>query len=277
MKLAICNETFQDWPFEKAFAFARGCGYTGIEFAPFTIDKNAYNIAADKRLQIRQMAEWAGLEVVGLHWLLAFTEGYYLTSPDPAVRRRTADYLSELARLCRDLGGRIMVLGSPKQRNLLPGVSHEQGAEYAADVIRAALPVFRDCNVTLAVEPLGPQEGDFLLTANAGAALVEMIGSPNCRLHLDVKAMSSEGTSIPEIIRAHSKHLAHFHANDANRRGPGMGEIDFVPILQALRDVRYEGWISVEVFDYEPGVEALARESAEYLQRCLAQVGKPAQ
>jgi sugar phosphate isomerase/epimerase len=277
MKLAICNETFQDWPFEKAFAFARGCGYTGIEFAPFTIDKNAYNIAADRRLQIRQMAEWAGLEVVGLHWLLAFTEGYYLTSPDPAVRRRTAEYLSELARLCRDLGGRIMVLGSPKQRNLLPGVSHEQGTEYAADVIRAALPVFRDCNVTLAVEPLGPQEGDFLLTAGAGAALVEMIGSPNCRLHLDVKAMSSEGTSIPEIIRAHSKYLAHFHANDANRRGPGMGQIDFVPILQALRDVRYEGWVSVEVFDYEPGVEALARESADYLQRCLAQLGKPAQ
>lgn len=277
MKLAICNETFQDWPFEKAFSFARGCGYTGIEFAPFTIDKNAYNITADRRLQIRQMAEWAGLEVVGLHWLLAFTEGYHLTSPDPAVRQRTADYLSELARLCRDLGGHIMVLGSPKQRNLLPGVSHEQGMTHAADVIRAALPVFRDCNVTLAVEPLGPQEGDFLLTASAGATLVEMIGSPNCRLHLDVKAMSSEGTSIPDIIRAHSKHLAHFHANDANRRGPGMGEIDFVPILRALRDVRYEGWVSVEVFDYEPGVEALARESAEYLQRCLAQLDKPAQ
>ncbi len=277
MKLAICNETFQDWPFEKAFSFARGCGYTGIEFAPFTIDKSAYNITADRRLQIRQMAEWAGLEVVGLHWLLAFTEGYYLTSPDPAVRQRTADYLSELARLCRDLGGHIMVLGSPKQRNLLPGVSHEQGVTHAADVIRAALPVFRDCNVTLAVEPLGPQEGDFLLTASAGAALVEMIDSPNCRLHLDVKAMSSEGTSIPDIIRAHSKHLAHFHANDANRRGPGMGEIDFVPILRALRDVRYDGWVSVEVFDYEPGVEALARESAEYLQRCLAQLDKPAQ
>ena len=45
MKFAICNETFQDWPFEKAFAFARACGYRGIEFAPYTIHKNAYEIS----------------------------------------------------------------------------------------------------------------------------------------------------------------------------------------------------------------------------------------
>ena len=274
MKLAICNETFQDWPFDRAFAFARDCGYTGIEFAPFTIDKNAYNISAARRLEIRKQVEGFGLEVVGLHWLLAFTEGYYLTSPDEKVRKQTADYLAELARLCRDLGGQILVLGSPKQRNLLPGVSHAEGMRNAADVLRRAMPTFAECGTTLAVEPLGPQEGDFLLTAASGAELCEMVKSPNCRLHLDVKAMSSEGTPIPEIIRANHRSMAHFHANDANRRGPGMGEIDFIPILRALREVGYDGWVSVEVFDYTPGVEALARESIDYLQKCLAQLDR---
>ena len=104
MKFAICNETFQDWPFEKAFDFARNCGYTGIEFAPFTIEKNAFDIPATRRAEVRSQAEKAGLEVVGLHWLLAFTEGYYLTSPDAEVRQKTGAYFSELARLCRDLG-----------------------------------------------------------------------------------------------------------------------------------------------------------------------------
>ena len=269
MKLGICNETFQDWPFDKAFAFARDCGYTGIEFAPFTIDKNAYNISRGRRLEIRRQVESFGLETIGLHWLLAFTEGYYLTSPDADVRRRTSDYLAELARLCRDLGGRILVLGSPKQRNLLPGVSHAEAMKYAADVLRAAMPTFVECGTTLAVEPLGPQEGDFLLRAAKGVELIEMVASPNCRLHLDVKAMSSEGTPIPDIIRANVKHLAHFHANDANRRGPGMGEIDFMPILRTLQEVGYDDWVSVEVFDYEPGVESLARDSAEYLRRTL--------
>ncbi|MFW6170440.1 MAG: sugar phosphate isomerase/epimerase family protein, partial [Planctomycetota bacterium] len=233
MKYAICNELFQDWAFEKAFAFARECGYTGVEFAPFTIEKTAYDISAGRRAEVRRQAEQAGLDVVGLHWLLAFTEGCYLTSPEPDVRRKTGDYFSELARLCRDLGGSVMVLGSPKQRNLLPGVSHQQAMEYAADVIRQALPTMEDRGVTLAVEPLGPAEGDFLLTAAAGRELVEMVGSPHCQLHLDVKAMSSEQQPIDEIIRRNASVLRHFHANDANRRGPGMGEIDFVPILQA--------------------------------------------
>ncbi len=274
MKFAICNETFQNWPLDKAFDFARQCGYTGIEFAPFTINKNAYDISAARRTEVRTLAEQAGLDVVGLHWLLAFTQGYYLTSPEAEVRQRTASYLSELARLCRDLGGSVLVLGSPQQRNLLPGVTHAEAMRYAADVIQQALPVLEQCEVTLAVEPLGPEEGDFLRTADLGCELIRMVGSPRCRLHLDVKAMASEGDPIADIIRRCASQLQHFHANDANRRGPGMGDIDFHPILQALQEIDYPGWVSVEVFDYTPGVESLARDSIHYLQQTLQLSGK---
>ena len=112
MKFAICNETFQDWPFDRAFAFARECGYTGVEIAPFTIAKDVNDISPTKRRQVRQQAEEAGLEVIGLHWLLAKTQGFQLTARDEPVRVRTAQYLVELARCCRDLGGDILVLGS---------------------------------------------------------------------------------------------------------------------------------------------------------------------
>jgi sugar phosphate isomerase/epimerase len=272
MKLAICNETYQDWPFEKAFAHAKSLGYEGVEIAPFTINKNVYDISAEKRAEVRGQIEDAGLTAIGLHWLLAFTEGYYVTTPDDAVRKSTTDYFCELARLCRDLGGSVMVLGSPQQRNLLPGVAHDQAMAYAADVLKGAAPVFEDCEVVLAVEPLSPAEGDFLRTADLGGDLVSMVDSPACRLHLDVKAMSSEGKPIDGIIRKHAGILEHFHANDANLRGPGMGDIDFIPILKALDDVGYDKWVSVEVFDYEPGVEALATESIEYLKRCESEL-----
>lgn len=272
MKFAICNETFLDWPFPQAFEFARQCGYTGIEIAPFTMALDAKDISAARREEVRRQAADAGLEVVGLHWLLAKTTGYYLTSPDAAVRRATAEYLQQLARLCRDLGGSIMVFGSPLQRNLLPGVSMDQAFGYAADVFTAALSAFEEHDVVLALEPLGPAEGDFLNHASDGVRLIEMVGSPHFRLHLDCKAMSSEGRPIPDIIRENAPYLAHFHANDANRLGPGMGEIDFLPIFEALGQINYQGWVSVEVFDYSPGVERLTRESIDYMLGCLNQL-----
>lgn len=270
MKFGICNETFQDWPFEKAFSFAHQLGYTGIEIAPFTIEKSVNDITDDQRQVVKQQAADHQLEVIGLHWLLAFTEGFYLTSPDVDVQKRTTEYLCALSRLCRDLGGKVMVLGSPQQRNLLPGVSLEQAMEIAASVISAATEQFASDGVTLALEPLGPAEGDFLLTAEEGIRLMKMIDHKSVELHLDVKAMSSESKSIPDIIRDSKGHIAHFHANDANRRGPGMGEIDFGPIFDALNEIDYDRWVSVEVFDYEPGIENLATESINYLNRFVS-------
>lgn len=272
MKFAICNETFQDWPFEEAFAFAAECGYTAVEIAPFTISDYATDISAAKRAEVRRQADEAGLEITGLHWLLARTEGFYLTSPEAEVRRKTAEYFGQLARLCADLGGKVLVLGSPQQRNLLPGVTRDRAMQHAADVLRAAVPVFEETGVVVALEPLGPEEGDFLVATAEAVRLAEMIGSSQVRLHLDCKAMSTESIPIPGIIRQHHALLAHFHANDPNRQGPGFGEVDFVPILQALGEVDYRGWVSVEVFDYTPGIERLARESIEYLQACLAKL-----
>jgi len=269
MKFAICNETFQDWPFEKAFAFAAECGYTGVEIAPFTITEYVTDISPTRRAEVRKQAEAAGLEVVGLHWLLAKTEGLYMTSTESDVRKKTADYFAELARLCAELGGKVLVCGSPQQRNLLPGVTPEQATGYATEVFQAVAPTLEETGIVLALEPLAPTETDFMLRAADAVALAERIGSPQVRLHLDCKAMSSESTPIPQLIADNRQHLAHFHANDPNLQGPGFGDLDFVPILKALRDIDYDGWVSVEVFDYTPGIERLARESIEYLRKCL--------
>jgi len=269
MKFAICNETFQDWPLEKGFQFAAECGYEGVEIAPFTIAPYVTQISQTSRQTIRKQAELSGLEIIGLHWLLAKTEGFHLTSPDPEIRRRTADYLAELCRFCADLGGHILVFGSPNQRNLLEGVSPQQGMDYAAEVFSRIAPVLEKNEVVLAVEPLTPAETNFLCTAAEAVELIERIGSSQVRLHLDCKAMSSEKLPIPELIRQYHPWLAHFHANDPNRQGPGFGQLDFVPIFEALGRVDYQGWVSVEVFDYTPGIERLAQESLQYMLSCL--------
>ena len=272
MKFAICNETFGEWPLERTAAFAAECGYRGIEIAPFTLGATAAEIPAAARVTARRAAEAAGLEVTGLHWLLAKTSGLHLASPEVAVRAATADYLGDLARLCRDLGGRVLVLGSPQQRNLLPGVSRAEALDHVTHVLERVVPVLEATEVVLAVEPLSPPYCDFLCSADEAVELIERVAAPAVRLNLDCLAMSAEALPIPEIVRRHHALLVHFHANDPNCRGPGFGELDFVPILAALGEVDYRGWVSVEVFDYDPGPERLARESIDYLYRCLAQI-----
>lgn len=272
MKYAFCNEMFGEQPFVEAWAQAREMGYTGVEIAPFTLfaegeEIDVHNLSRVRRETIKQQAADAGVEIVGLHWLLAKTEGFYLTSPDPAVRHRTGEYFKALAHLCADLGGKVMVLGSPPQRNLLPGVAYDEAEQYAAEVLRAAMPTCEDLGVTVALEPLGPAEGNFMLTADSGIQLAKLVDSPNCKLHLDVKAMSSEEKPIDAIIRDSRDWMVHFHANDPNLLGPGMGEVEFASIFAALNEIGYDGWVSLEVFKYEPSPAEIARQSIEYMRK----------
>ena len=273
LRYAICNETFEGWPLAKACDFAAACGYTGVEVAPFTLASLATEITAAQRGEIRRTIARAGLDCVGLHWLLAKTEGFHVAHPDPAVRGRTVEYLGELARLCHDLGGRVLVFGSPKQRSLLPGVTAAEAIDHIHEVFSRLVPVLETTDTVVALEPLAPTETDVLTTAAETCRLIERIGSPHVRLHLDVKAMASEADPIPEIILASARHLEHFHANDENLQGPGFGAVDFVPIFTALDEIRYAGLVSVEVFDYAPGAERLARDSIDHMRRIEAALG----
>jgi len=273
IRYAICNETFGDWPLAKACDFAASCGYSGIEIAPFTLAALATDLPAAARGEIRRTIARAGLDCVGLHWLLAKTEGFHVAHPDADVRGRTVDYLGELARLCHDLGGRVLVFGSPKQRSLMPGVSPEQAVDHIHEVFSRLVPVLESTDTVVALEPLSPAETDVLTTAAETRRLIERIGSQHVRLLLDVKAMASEELPIPEIIVGSARELEHFHANDVNLQGPGFGGVDFAPIFSALDEVRYAGWVSVEVFDYAPGPERLARDSIDYMRRVEESLG----
>jgi len=268
MRYAICNETFEGWDHERVCRYVAGLGYTGLEVAPFTLAPRITGVPPARRQELRRQAEDNGLKILGLHWLLAKTEGLHLTAPDEAVRKRTADYLVELGRCTRDLGGDLMVFGSPAQRRVPAGHSRAQAAELAADTFGRALPAIAECGVRICLEPLAPPEADFLNTCAEAVALIDRVNHPNFVLHLDVRAMSADEAPIPELIRRHTKVTGHFHANDPNKRGPGFGAVDFVPIFRTLAETAYKGWVSVEVFDYSPDPETIARESLRYMREC---------
>jgi len=272
MRFAICNELFENWRHGEVCCFVKSVGYDGLEIAPFTLAPRITDVTASQRSELRGAAADAGIEIIGLHWLLAKTEGFHVTSPDRSVRVRTAQYLIELGRACADLGGKLMVFGSPKQRSLLPGVRTDEAFSFAAETFKLAIEPIADAGVQICMEPLAPSDTDFVTTCAEAVRLIELVGHPNFVLHLDVKAMASESTSIVELIRRHGGSAGHFHANDANLRGPGFGETDFVPVFQSLQASGYDGWVSVEVFDYKPDPETISRESLRYMRSCLARI-----
>lgn len=274
MKFAICNELFEDWDFRRVCHFVRSVGYEGLEVAPFTLAPLITDLRTSQLQQWRREAEHEGVDIVGMHWLLAKTDGMHLTSPDADVRKRLATYLVSLAEACHHLGGGVLVFGSPKQRSLHPDVSPAQAFEWARETFQSALPAIADFGVSICMEPLAPVETDFITTCAQAVELVDAVAHPNFVLHLDVKQMCSEPEPVPDLIRKYAGRAGHFHANDANLRGPGFGETDFIPVFHALNDAGYDGWVSVEVFNYEPDAETVARKSLDHMKDCLRPLGQ---
>lgn len=270
LKFGICNELFEGWEFTRIFQTAREIGYDGVEISPFTLGPDPAEIDFSILPSIRKQADAAGIEIIGLHWLLAKTEGFHMTVADESVRLRTVDLLIQRVRACAALGGKVMIWGSPQQRSLTPGVSYDQAWDYAVSGLGKVAEVLEEEGVVFCIEPLGPEETDFINTAEEACKLAQAVGSPNMKIILDVKAMSTEPRPVADTIRMYAEHAGHVHANDPNRRGPGFGEVDFVPIMQALKDVNYRGWISVEVFDFKPDPVTIARQSLANMQNCLS-------
>lgn len=267
IKFSICNEVFENWVIEDVFRFVKDTGYDGVEIAPFTLGETVAEISPKQRYTIRQQAEQLGLEIAGLHWLLVSPKGLYINHPDEKIRKATQDYLIQLIHFCGDLGGKRMVVGSPKQRNVMEGHTLEETWRWTKEVLRACMPAAAERGVVLSIEPLDSEQTNFINTAEEGVRLVNEINHPNFRLMLDVRATVLQDKVMEEEIRAYSKWLVHIHANDANGRGPGFGDVDFAPIAKALKETGYQGYVSVEVFDFKPDPKTIAKESLGYLKK----------
>ena len=271
MKFALCNEMFEGRSMAEVCSAAKRLGYDGIEIAPFTLAGSADEVSAGQRKEVRGIVEDSGLEVVGLHWLFAGPSGLHIATTDDAMWGRTRDYLSCLLDLCSDLGGKVLVLGSPKQRSLVDGQTKEGAWKRAVDLLGSVLEKAATLGATICLEPLSPVETDFINTVAEGMEMVRQISHPNLRIHLDVKAMCSEGTPVADIIRSvRAEDIGHFHVNDANLYGPGMGDVDYGPIAEAIKDIGWDRWLSVEVFKYDPDPETIAEKSIAYLRKFWA-------
>jgi sugar phosphate isomerase/epimerase len=211
------------------------------------------------------------VEIVGLHWLLVKPEGLYINHPDEIIRIRTQEYIEALIHFCADIGGKLLLHGSPHQRTVKEGWNFLQSWDYAKETFRACLETARKRNVTYCIEPLTKENTNFINTVNEALRLVKEIRHPNFKMMFDCRSASAQEKSITEaLIRAlDSMMLRHVHVNDASGRGPGFGETQFTPILKTLVKNGYKGYISVEVFEFDPDPQTIASRSIGYLRGIL--------
>jgi D-psicose/D-tagatose/L-ribulose 3-epimerase len=199
-------------------------------------------------------------------------DGLSITARDEGTRARTVDVMRRLIELCADLGGSLLVHGSPKQRGIEPGDTKEAALARARDSFAAIAEDARAAALTYCIEPLAPAETALINTVEEAAVLVEAIASPAVRTMIDTCAAGqSEAASVPALIERWlpTGLIAHIHLNDPNRRAPGQGDMAFAPILATLRDQGYGGICSVEPFVYEPDGPTSAARAIGYLRGAL--------
>jgi D-psicose/D-tagatose/L-ribulose 3-epimerase len=269
MQIALCNEVLAGMALERQCEVAASLGYDGLEIAPFTLSDVPEKISTAEAGKIRATVEASGLVITGLHWLLVKPVGLSLTDPDPTVRSRTLDVMIRLTGLCAELGGAVLVHGSPKQRQIAPGETHAIALARLQDGLAQVALAAAKAGVTYCIEPLSRQETSVLNTIAEAAELVRSIDHPQLRTMIDCSAAGlTEAESVPSLIDRWlpTGLVAHLQANDPNRRGPGQGEMQFAPILAALKRQHYAGTIAVEPFDYVPDGPGVAAFSVGYLR-----------
>ncbi|NPC58677.1 sugar phosphate isomerase/epimerase family protein [Caenimonas soli] len=273
LKFALCNEVLQPMPFEKQCKTAAALGYDGLEVAPFTLAEDPMRMSDAQATQFRGIAQDHGLRISGLHWLLVAPVGLSIVSPDPAARARTVAVMRRLIELCALMGGSYLVHGSPKQRSVPPGSSHEQALARATECFAQVALTARDCGVIYCIEPLSTRETDLINSVAEAVRIVDAIDSPGLKTMIDCSAAGQVETETIEVLMARwmpSGHIAHVQLNDPNRRGPGQGAMRFAPIIETIAQMqamgRYEGIVAVEPFDYVPDGLGCAAHSIGYLK-----------
>jgi sugar phosphate isomerase/epimerase len=274
-RFSVCNEVFENTPFDAACKSIRSLGYSGIEIAPFTLAEAPASISATERARYRRIIEDQGLEFAGLHWLMVAPKGLHVTTSDAALRSNSWQHIRYLIDLCADLGDQgVMIFGSPKQRNTVNGMTPAEAKAVFTEELSRIAPQAEQRGVRILIEALPANQSDVINTLAEAVDIVEKIGSPAIRTMFDTHNAVDEVLPHSELIRKYFQYIAHVHVNEMDGREPGTGDYNFGEILSTLCELNYRGWVSLEAFDFSRGADIIAGGALRHLMRELERLAK---
>ena len=207
-KLAVCNELFEGSDFAASCRLLKKVGWQGIEIAPFTLQKDASTLPAERRREVRDIIVSEGLEFVGLHWLTVGPKGLHVTTPDESQRRSSWDFVRRHIDLCADLrpeggSGGVMVFGSPFQRRTDGAFSVAAAVRNFIEGVRSIAPLLEDRGVTFCVEALPIAQSDVILTLDEAVEVVRNVNSPAVQTMFDSHNAIDEAEPHADIVKKH--------------------------------------------------------------------------
>lgn len=205
-----------------------------------------------RRAEICRHAADAGLKISALHFI--FEPGMKMTSDDAAERQRIADHMVEVMQLAADLGAPTVVIGGGGARSIPAEMDWQVGLDRVFDIYRDMAKRCEGLGVIAGFEALNRYETNMGFTLEECCCYAERIGSPIVKVVGDTFHMNIEEASLPDGIRNVGDRLAHLHLPDSHRLSPGGGHIDFPPLLEALKESSFDGFVSFEFFSISPRI-----------------------
>jgi len=214
-----------------------------------------------------------------------------LIDADRNVRARGLEFLKQCVERTAELGGRLICGPLYAGLGVMSGRRRtEDEWKWAVEGLQVAAQQARKVDVTLCVEPLNRFETYFLNTLSDAAQLVCDVGESNVLVHFDTFHANIEERHPADSLRAVAKMLGHVHVSENDRGIPGTGHNDWRGILSALKEVRYDGWMTIESFaqpepelaaaaaiwrDLAPSGDELARRGLQFIKALSQEIDVP--
>lgn len=275
MKLAFNTwvySSFPVWvpayPLEETIKRLGRIGYDGIEIGAAAPHAYPDYLSKERRKELRKSLGDNGIEVSAMLPAPGGGPGFNVASPLAEERRNAIEQYKKVAELCSDLGGKTLLYVAGWQ---IFGTQREQAFAWSRDALAEVAPSAADVGVTVAVEPT-PTDSNLIESADDAIELMRAVGAPNVKLMFDTIHVLYRNEAPTDYVYRMGKDLHYVHLAELDRLAPGQGRCDFVGLVAALKEVGYEGYLSMEIGfnrrDVEP--DLVARQAFDHVKPLLS-------
>jgi len=239
-------------------------GYDGIEIGAAAPHAYPPHLGADRRAQVRDLLQEHNIALSSMLPAPSGGPGNNPASPYIEERRATVEHYKDLAELTAFWGGKTLIY---LPGWIIFGTSRRQAWAWTREVLTEIADAIGHTGVTLVIEPTS-HDTNLCVNADDAIELMQDVNRPNVKLMFDTFHVNWSHEVNTDYVYKMGADLKHIHISDNDRLPPGMGVIDFPAVIDAMIDIKFDGYLTMETGFHRRGIEPDqdAREGIDYLR-----------